>query len=284
MANQVPIKLVCFDFDQTISRCHVCMQLAGGGKQNQFVKPPFALSERGQIWKISELNAAGSFRWDDAPAVVTETAACTSEKGAEAEGGERWTTAALGGRRRVEELRLLFSDLRAQGATLVIITKGYTGAVRKLMAEEDLLDHFDMVYGNTGKAYGEAEFDKLPHPSSPFEGSPESGGWSSKAEVVSDRMRASGLSGKQCVLVEDDPAEVLQVRSLCRSLLVKARKGMTAAHMARLRLLANCPSGICAEAVNDAVKRPSLDEEASESCHNSQLKRPKGGRGAQLVA
>merc|ERR1739848_569093 len=123
----------------TISRCHVFMQLAGWGEGKQTVPPPFAWTEQGQISKITELNDEGP-RWlyDDAAQTIA-----LREEQAEGSGGELWTRAALGGAVRVEALRSLFVYLKAKGAVLTIVTKGYVGAVRKLLLLEGLLQYFD---------------------------------------------------------------------------------------------------------------------------------------------
>merc|ERR1712070_351782 len=56
-AKQPSLKRAFFDFDQTISRCHVFKQLAGW--ERSAVSPPFALTDRGQFCKIVSLNKEG---------------------------------------------------------------------------------------------------------------------------------------------------------------------------------------------------------------------------------
>merc|ERR1719491_2703332 len=163
-------KYVFFDFDQTISRCHVFKQLAGWEGQRQCVPPPFATTERGQITRIAELNqsvsASVGWRYDEQTHLVTKSAG--------AAGVESWSQAALGGSARVEQLRKLFSNLREKGATLIIITKGFIGAVRKILSDEQLLECFEAVYGNIGPAmYGFTDYDQTLQVPSPLEGSEE---------------------------------------------------------------------------------------------------------------
>merc|ERR1711871_53848 len=116
-------------------------------------------------------------------------------------GGELWTKAALGGTERVEALRTLFSDLRAHGVILSVITKGYVGAVKQLLKAEDLLDNFDAVIGNIGKAYateaagGETEFDKIEREASPFEGNADCNLVVSKADFIKSLLKLDGLKG-----------------------------------------------------------------------------------------
>merc|ERR1711871_1515363 len=103
------------------------------------------------------LNDEGS-RWNYTAATNTiiSSAELIVDPAEEAQAaGELWTCAALGGAARVEALRSLFVFLRAKGMVLTIITKGYVGAVRKILLAEGLLEYFDTVYGNIGKAYGE---------------------------------------------------------------------------------------------------------------------------------
>merc|ERR1719311_1056967 len=70
---QSPLRRVFFDFDQTISKCHVFSQLAGCGLGKQFVEPPFALTERGQICKLLALNARGAcWTYDEERNAVVE--------------------------------------------------------------------------------------------------------------------------------------------------------------------------------------------------------------------
>merc|ERR1711924_215643 len=113
VGGQRPLKRVFFDFDQTISKCHVFKLLAGWERGS--VPPPFALTDRGQVAKIAALNAQGP-RWhyDSRQACIVS---------ADPSNAEVWTKAALGGTKRIEALKSLFADLRAKGVVLTIITK-----------------------------------------------------------------------------------------------------------------------------------------------------------------
>jgi hypothetical protein len=54
-----PTRVIVFDFDQTISTHHVFKCLAGYLRpQDNFIKPPYACSEAGQLRKILELEKA----------------------------------------------------------------------------------------------------------------------------------------------------------------------------------------------------------------------------------
>jgi hypothetical protein len=140
-------------------------------------------------------------------------------------------------------LRSLFADLRAKGVVLTIITKGYVGAVAKLLKEEGLLENFDIVVGFIGKFYGETEYDTSCEASS-LEGGTENELQVTKADFVQMALQREGLSLRQAVLVEDDPAEIASVRQppICRAVFVRKRMGMMSAEMDRLRYLSSPPS------------------------------------------
>ena len=79
------VQHIYFDFDQTISRIHVFKQLAGW---EPGVRPPHALSERGQIHRLKMLNEAGPvFVYDGHAVQVAQTSSTTAS----------WTACALGG-------------------------------------------------------------------------------------------------------------------------------------------------------------------------------------------
>ena len=81
------VQHIYFDFDQTISRIHVFKQLAGW---EPGVRPPHALSERGQIHRLKMLNEAGPvFVYDGHAVQVAQTSQSTTAS---------WTACALGGR------------------------------------------------------------------------------------------------------------------------------------------------------------------------------------------
>lgn len=242
-----PVKRIFFDFDLTISRCHVFKMLAGWEESS--VPPPFALTDRGQISKITTLNAQGPcWAYDEASQGIIPVGPAR---------GEPWTKAALGGARRVEVLRSLFRDLRAEGVGLTILTKGYVGAVKKLLLQHDLLYYFDSVMGFTGKYYGDSDYDKSCE-ASKLEGDEECVLSVSKAALVRGALECEGLTARQAVLVEDDKDEVASVRQpqICRAIFVRKRQGMTAADMQRLRCLACCPvvaSPASTEPLQDAL-------------------------------
>ena len=82
------VKHVYFDFDQTISKIHVFKQLAGW---EPGVRPPHALSERGQIHRLKMLNEAG-------PAYVHDGNGVQVVQGSTGSAAS-WTACSLGGPR-----------------------------------------------------------------------------------------------------------------------------------------------------------------------------------------
>lgn len=239
----LPIKCVFFDFDNTISRIHVWKQVGGFHNTLSYMRsvtPPYGCTERGQINKIAQLNAQGPlWVFDEIKDTIVP---------AEDGSGERWTTAALGGSKRIEMLRSLFEDMKAKGVEINIATKGYVGATRKVLQEEGLLVYMDSVVGRLGNDYkhkrpGETPFDES-SPVSELEGKPYCALEGTKAQYIERYLQRHGWAANNAILVEDDPREVKSVRQtpsgapICRTVLVRKRQGMTIAEIERLRYLA----------------------------------------------
>ena len=137
----------------------------------------------------------------------------------------RVTVAHWAGPDRVEDLRVFFSDLKAAGAKLTIITKGNVGACRFLLQEEGLLGFFEKVFGMLGQFYGESEFDQENKQPSELEGTPDCQLPDMKVNLIQALMSQAGLSTNEAALVEDDAAEIASVKGVCRSIFVSERKG-----------------------------------------------------------
>jgi hypothetical protein len=258
--EQTPVKHIFFDFDNTISRCHVFKQLAGW---EPGVPPPCALTDRGQISRLTELIGQGPcFKYsEEKQAIVAE----------DSSSGELWTRAALGGCARVQALRALFVELRAKGIVLTVVTKGYVGAVRMLLTEEGLLDNFNTVIGFTGEHYGKNDYDASCKPSQ-LEAGSECQLQRSKAEYIVKVMQQEGLKVGQAALVEDDPNEIRSVRQpqlLCRAVFVRKRLGMLTTEMDRLRQIAGiatAPASPKAPSAPTPLVPPRVDAEAAVDC------------------
>jgi phosphoglycolate phosphatase-like HAD superfamily hydrolase len=232
-----PVKIIFFDFDNTTTRNHVWKQLSGFDTLGSNNAPaPRAVTERGQIRKLEELN-----RMEENWAFNEETG------GLETNGSHqvRWSAAALGGPTRVEELRAFYEVLQTKGVPIFIITKGFVGAVRKTLEAEGLLRYVDKVIGYTGNHYTAtrpefetSDLDKSSVPVPDFEGEPDSRLTGSKADFIQKELERRGLTAEQAILVEDDPAEVKSVEEatpkICRGKLIREGKGMTRPDMKEL--------------------------------------------------
>jgi hypothetical protein len=211
------VRLVVFDFDQTISVIHVFKLLAGWRRSGE----KSAQSEIGQIRLIDDLNGDPPFVND---------------------GGFAWH--ALGGKARVDSLGKLFTDLKSQEAELIICTKGLVGAVRKCLMATDLLAPFSEVYGRIGNDYrSESVYDLQASKRTATDverkllGSRSNGDWDSKADLIERLKKDRGLADSEVVLVEDDADEIQRARGVCRTVFVRDAKGMTEANFAELRAM-----------------------------------------------
>lgn len=222
------MRLVVFDFDQTLSRIHVFKTLAGwpGSACGELGVPaPFASSEEGQMQRIMELN------------------------GAEFKKNGGFAQMAFGGRDRVEAIRKFLQNLSEEGTVLIICTKGLIGVVKKCLHDLDLLRYFQEVYGNRGTTYEMTAYDRQVAEDRrrsaefrQFVGRPDQVGWGTKDQLISKLMRCSGLHFEQCAFVEDDPEEIRRAKDVCRTLYIKEANGMTPEHCTALLRMAVEPS------------------------------------------
>merc|ERR1719263_435778 len=141
-AQEAQLKHVFFDFDQTLSRIHVFHAL------NRV-----ANTERGQIQHLIELDAAGPWRYAaESGGIEQDPQGCS------------WSCAVLGGPSRVEMLRTLLSELQSAGTRRTVITKGYVGVIKYILAAQKLDLFFEMVYGFIGHFYarnGMTQYDSM---------------------------------------------------------------------------------------------------------------------------
>lgn len=235
------VRLVVFDFDQTLSVFHVFKSLAGWSSEalpNGLRTKPFATTELGQVARILELDQTDEFK------AVGGFAMCS-----------------FGGPNRVEDIRKLLVDVQDSGAVLMVCTKGLVGAVRKILSDLGLLEFFAQVYGNIGSGYGETPYDRLVsdgHAAGDqarhFLGSQESAGWGQKASLIAKLQSHWRLDSQQAVLVEDDPEEIRRAAPICRTLYVTEAAGITRDHYAALRTMCGVYSGPGAESVREKDK------------------------------
>jgi len=213
----VPVRMMVFDFDQTLSCTHVFYALSGRGTRGVSVPPPYTVSEEGQLCRIEELNK-WTFKQD---------------------GG--LSQAMFGGRKRVIEVQETLQSLQTSGVELIICTKGLVGTINKILDDLDMARYFSDVYGRTADAYGQAPYDKtvaLPDHLRHFLGRPEQDRWRSKRNLVSELMAERGLHKEQAVLVEDDPEEIKSAKDVCLTVFVKEAAGLQTEHLTELKNLA----------------------------------------------
>jgi len=201
------VRLVIFDFDQTISTMHVFKFLAGWDR-------PIRKGQGKGVGKSS--TQLGQLRLIDA----------FSEEPQYVDG---FPLHALGGRERVERLRAFFADLRTAGAELVICSKGLVAAVQKCLLETELLQFFTAVYARTDKDYpgSRAETEPPTAAEQALLGTRDNASWDSKAGLIKVLMGSRGLCPEQALLVEDDQSEIRAASGICRTEFVRKAQGMT---------------------------------------------------------
>eukprot|EP00930_Biecheleria_cincta_P079684 TRINITY_DN675_c1_g2_i2.p1 TRINITY_DN675_c1_g2~~TRINITY_DN675_c1_g2_i2.p1 ORF type:complete len:1350 (-),score=330.26 TRINITY_DN675_c1_g2_i2:317-4366(-) len=248
------LKRIYFDFDQTISKIHTFKQLAGW---EAGVAAPHSQSERGQIHRIRLLNAAGNSY------VYSASSNLVVASPAEIDGGDdSWTCGVLGGHERIQDLGDLFSALTAAGIKLTIIHEGNVGPCKYMLDNEGLLGFFEQVYGMVGESHGESEFDQAHQETSTYEGTAQNALRESKADLIRRQMASEGLTHNAVLLVDDDPDEINSVTSLCRSLLVSDRKGLTGQQLDEIGRIAGI--GVHAETEKEAAEQAVVDAKAVE--------------------
>lgn len=222
------VKYVFFDFDQTLSRVHIFKQLAGWEKSS---RQPFARTERGQMYRVGELDTKCTWRYDEATGCIVQDDVSAA--------ASTWTCAALGGKARVEELRQLLRELQGSGAKLAVITKGYVGVVQYVLRAEDLLGCFMMIFGMVGNSYSPlSEYDLVERDPMFGEGTKANQLTSSKAHLISTLMSQDGVRFREAILVEDDIHEIESVKNVCRSVFVSQRTGIGSQEFREIREIA----------------------------------------------
>eukprot|EP00930_Biecheleria_cincta_P038773 TRINITY_DN26643_c0_g1_i1.p1 TRINITY_DN26643_c0_g1~~TRINITY_DN26643_c0_g1_i1.p1 ORF type:complete len:973 (-),score=160.14 TRINITY_DN26643_c0_g1_i1:75-2993(-) len=212
-------KLVLFDFDCTLTVVHVFKSLAGWVDSQvcrlpalgSAVPKPHALTERGQLRRISEL-------------------------------GPAWVEQAFGGRQRIGILHELLDALRAQGVSVILVTRGYIGVAKFCLTEAGLMHFFERVYGNVGAAYGdkttfdvEAETsDRLSQGLEMHLGRWDDAQWDSKNQVVAGLLQEKALKGDDVIFVDDDLEEVNVLKHSMPVVHVAGNAGLSLAEVEKL--------------------------------------------------
>lgn len=203
-AERVPVKLLVFDFDLTLAGVHVFMAMAGGDHTG-VLKPPYAVSEKGQLRRCMEL-------------------------------GEKFSIKVMGGQARVTRLKQSLETLKGMGVEMVVCSKGLVGTIRKILRDIEVLDYFKQVYGNIGDSYGscgqyDVDADKkwtVPASVSDLLGTKACTYSGGKASLIVELKKQREYSRKQVMLLEDDENEVESARGICCTHHVKSGCGLTA--------------------------------------------------------
>lgn len=207
----MPVRLVVFDYDQTLSVYHVFSSLAGRSHELQ-LPPPHAHSERGQLKRVIEANELPQYR---------------------SQGG--FAVACFGSQQRVEQVRDMLEELKAANVECMIATRGLVGPVRKTLDLLGLLSYFSRVYGNIGNTYCGRDGSLPPYDQAAqapsalgaderFLGTKECK-LSGKRDLIQRLLKERSLTGKDCVFLDDDPEEIKGVGNTCISIQVTKRGG-----------------------------------------------------------
>jgi len=204
--NKMPLRLAVFDFDQTLSACHLYHALAGGNGGIE-VFPPYARTERGQLARLAELDASPDY---------------------ESAGG--FTVAAFGGQTRLGELKAALEELHDGGVECVVCSRGLVGPIRRSLDQVGLLQLFSHVFANTGSSPGTEYDQNLPVDALGVdvrflqaEGTPRWG--PSKGRLVERCMNERGLQWGEAVFVDDTASEIQSVQRMCYTIQVQPPAG-----------------------------------------------------------
>jgi len=214
----MPLKLAIFDFDQTLSTCHVYYALSGGDG-GVWVPPPYARTESGQLARLAEL--------DDQPEFV-------------AQGGFAYS--AFGGTERVEQLKTFMEELRSSGVECIVCSRGLVGPIQRCLDKVGLLGFFKQIFANVGNGTNPTEYDLhlplgAPGADARYLGGAANSGWGSKRSLIAKCLLERGLQSNEAVFVDDTPLEVDSARGTCAIVQVQPPAGMGLREFELLRQL-----------------------------------------------
>lgn len=211
------VRLIVFDFDQTLSVIHVFKTLAGWpGGEDMLCSVGPASTELGQLRLV---DAIGPTRTGDAA---------------------DFPTSSFGGSERIQRLREVLSSIRDRQTRMCICTKGLVGPVQKILKSMGLREFFEEVYGLTDDQYGVLPYDEeqkqraTSAEEAQLLAKPEQADWGLKRELIDTLMEQSNLKFHQVLFVEDDENEIHEAFDACRTLLVAERTGMKEEHLREL--------------------------------------------------
>jgi len=209
------VKLVVFDFDCTLTSFHVFASLAGVVQSTAprlAVPPPYARSEEGQLERLRELD--NDTDW----------------------GSGAFASKAFGGHQRLTQLRDLLEVSRQSKVECVILSRGMTKPIRKILEQVDLLSFFSHIHGSEGCSMGRTPYDEkvadeealsrqLEEPTQ-NEQSFQMNVMKSKAQKLAAIMKERDLESGQVVFIDDEFQEIERASSTCGVIHVSSGKGM----------------------------------------------------------
>eukprot|EP00929_Paragymnodinium_shiwhaense_P085988 TRINITY_DN46465_c0_g1_i1.p1 TRINITY_DN46465_c0_g1~~TRINITY_DN46465_c0_g1_i1.p1 ORF type:complete len:357 (-),score=79.28 TRINITY_DN46465_c0_g1_i1:165-1235(-) len=203
------VRLIVWDFDQTLACVHVFKILAGWDGGAIRLPGPGASTELGQLRRLQDLSSSNLFP------------------------GSSFAESAFGGRERVQELQHNLGALRQSGVQMVVCTKGLVGPVRFLLEDLGLLPFFGAVFGRIGDTYGINGYDKSVLRTQPSAreaailGQREDSDWDAKTTVINRMKQRLFLDGSCTFFIDDDPEEIKRARQHCKTLWIRDGKGIT---------------------------------------------------------
>jgi phosphoglycolate phosphatase-like HAD superfamily hydrolase len=248
IAPQSLLKLVIFDFDCTLTICHIYASLAGNSHcPNAMITlpPPHMRTECGQMLRLLGLDAdlgSGAF-----------------------------ALRAFGGIERLKEIHHMLQTLRDAKVECIILSRSMVGPIQKCLDQLSLLEFFSCIYGSTGSTLGTTDFDHALSPSSiPQEehhylGTPEMETGVAKADRIAQILKARGLGFVQAVFLDDDIAEVNSAKDVCRTIHISGGLGLREAEVSTLQEmfdegfaseLQSCPDSTSAGSSRSSTNTP----------------------------
>ena len=170
----------------------------------QFVKPPFEITETGQVAMVGKLNNTTKYTFGPGNKAQQRRPFVVPLDSKKNEKGLSWSVASLGGKARVNALKRFFRDLYDMDARLVVCTKGYVDTVRKIMQDVDIERYFARFYGRSDVEYQRGAVDPTGEPDDDRKRT----NWTSKGQVLKELVREYNLAKEEAVLIDDDIREL----------------------------------------------------------------------------